>query len=161
MAHLRRTETFEISGRTFKCKALSFEDARKAYAVVYRAIINLDEDAAAEGAVLIACLTGHLSEADVATLCTLFAKDCVVDFNDASEGQTSRILPLSRPEVQDEVFEGALEDMYEWLGYQVNFNFAGALGKMSAALKSLVEKQKAAMAKAKAEAEKSKSQTST
>lgn len=157
MAHLRRTDSTDIDGKTFKVKALTFEDARKAYSIIQRALPVLAvEDFDEEGGILFACLTGHLTKEDIDVLCEVFAKETMVDFNDPTEGKTSRVLKLSLPEVQDEVFSGALELMYDWLAFCVDLNFKGTLGKMGAALRKMAAKK---VAQDKAEAKKSSPQT--
>lgn len=159
MAHLRRTDSTDIDGKTFKVKALTFEDARKAYAIIQRALPVLAvEDLDEEGGILFACLTGHLSKEDIDVLCEVFANETTVDFNDPVDGKSSRVLKLSLKDVQDEVFSGQLELMYDWLAFCVDLNFKGTLGKMGAALRKMAAK-KVAQEKEKAEEAKSSHQS--
>lgn len=144
MSNLLRTDSFELSGRTFQIRVLGFDASRKAYAILHRALAVLgDKDVAEVGSLLMASITGVLSEKEIEELVKIFGEVTIVDFNDADEKRSSRRLKPTEEAVLNELFAGQYEDVFVWLEKCIDLNFANIKAKMAGALELLAKKAEA------------------
>lgn len=147
MSFLQRTDSFDLDGKTYTIRALGFEASRKGYAIISKALGALaDQDTSELNAcILMASISGHLSNDDLKFLCDLFAPETSVDFNDPNpeKNQTSRVLKLSTKGAMDECFGGALEYMFDWLEKCVNLSYGPTIEKTRGAIEAVAARKSA------------------
>ncbi len=132
-----------IGGRTFRIRALSYSEGKRALPLVQRYFHQIGDPALREiGLLMLASMQGALKEEDVDKLVAIFGPTTTVDFGDGTEPS------LKDVQNQNRVFAGAYEDVYAWLDACIEVNFGGLIEKTNAAVQKLAEA--AATKKAKA-----------
>lgn len=135
MAGLEPSEIIEISGNTYTVRRLPFVQSRKVYDRLKRVLqfAFTDDKLLADGAspFMLAGLAGGVSDEDLEFYCNAFGDVTTVDV----PGEQAP-LSLKAPAVRERLFGvgGNFEDVFVWLDFAVQVNFAGAIAKMRGAL---------------------------
>lgn len=129
MSAILRTEQVEINGRLFTMRLLNVTEGRKVFARLQSLLPfwSSEDIEKGMGPILSGCLSGNVSEADLAALSDAFVPYTTVDIKDGPS-------PLSKH--LNDVFSGSYEDMFTWLDACVKFNFAGIIEKIKGAMLS-------------------------
>lgn len=137
-------KNFEINGLEYKLRPLTVLAARPIIPILQRCLGAMElTQGSLKNFLFTAGLGGMLTEQDLDLMVKAFGPSTTVTVPSA-DGKGDRTLVLDKPGVQDELFGGQLEFMYEWLEACIDFNFAGALAKMYAVVAATVERAKAA-----------------
>jgi len=121
-----------IDGKTYQIRCLNVAEGRKVYHRIQKLMAIVGDEDGLKGIdpVFAAIFAGALDEADVDFLVQKFAAVTSVNFG----GDPERVLSLKDTKVQDELFAGNLECMFEWLSACVMVNFGGVIAKTRSAL---------------------------
>lgn len=136
------TETVEIGGRNFTIRKLALVKQRVVYARFQKllGVFAQREELAQEGmsAFMTATMANLVSQEDMQFFCDQFGPSTSVEWD------AERTLILKDPAHQEIAFGEDYTHQFEWLDACFALNFAGVLGKLSAALQSKRDEASAA-----------------
>ncbi len=132
-----------IGGKQYQIRVLNVAEARKVYQRVQQLLAIVGDENLAESGldpILVAGMSGALKENDLDYLCEKFGPTTTVDMGDG------RVLVL-KADVQNDLFAGNFEHMFEWLAACISVNFGGVIAKMRGALSTIGDKARAGQPK--------------
>lgn len=137
-----------IDGKAYQIRPLNVVEGRKVYAKLQRTLAILgDEKLGALDPILVATLSGTLTESDLEFLVTAFAPTTTAVTGTDEKGEPL-VQCLKDKGVQDALFAGNFEAMFEWLAACIQVNFAGLIAKMRSAVSSFGDKAQDSQPKA-------------
>lgn len=138
MSQFLQTEQRDINGRVFTVRVLTFAEARKVYSKIQRLLVGNEEVVADAGVGLFmfAGLAGAISDEEMKLFIDTFGPTTSVALD------ATRTLDLGDEGKRNLVFGGHFEDMFAWLDFCVDVNFAVVMEKLRGARQRLEERTK-------------------
>jgi hypothetical protein len=137
------TETLELGDKTLTIRCLNFDESLKVYGKLQRLIAGFMDESAVGGLPVfqMAGMAGQLPSDDLEMYIKVFGETTTCRFADGRELLLKKIPKSKNGEEinpMDEVFAGALDELFVWLDKCVQVNFGSLIAKTRAGLESVV-----------------------
>ena len=128
------SETLTIGEKTFTLKKLSVADQQKVYFRIVRAMSVVADDDGDDVAVMVAAMSGLLSEEDMKVCTEVFGRNCRLETSDGRVFEAMIMKDGKDRNGLEAAFSDDFADLLQWLEWCVRTVYAPAVAKLKGAL---------------------------